>query len=66
MEAVKIIHDRNTIHRDIKPENILLSKNNNAKLCDFGFCAPINNNEDRRTMCGTREYLAPEIAAKYK
>lgn len=56
------MHSAKTLHRDIKPENILLDAQKNPKLCDFGFCAIYGNGVQRRTMCGTREYLAPEIA----
>lgn len=59
VEAVNFMHKAKTLHRDIKPENILLDDYYNPKLCDFGFCAIFG---DRRTICGTREYLAPEIA----
>ena len=56
------MHQNKTVHRDIKPENILLKNNYEIKLCDFGFCAPFGENILRKTMCGTREYLAPEVA----
>lgn len=60
-KAVKFIHSKNLIHRDIKPENVLLSKTGKIKLCDFGFCAPFGDEDKRNTMCGTKEYLPPEI-----
>ena len=64
ISAVKYLHEHNIIHRDIKPENILLDQNYRVKLSDFGwsnFCAP---NEKRRTFCGTREYISPEMVKK--
>lgn len=62
LEAVDYLHNNKTVHRDIKPENILLKEDFEIKLCDFGFCAPFGENILRKTMCGTREYLAPEVA----
>ena len=47
------------VHRDIKPENILLDSNDRVKLCDFGWASFIE--AERKTYCGTPEYLPPEI-----
>ena len=58
--AIYFLHENNFVHRDIKPENILLDKDNNVKLCDFGWCVDMNGGE-RTTFCGTYEYMAPEI-----
>jgi serine/threonine protein kinase len=54
-------HNRLIIHRDIKPENILLDHNNVVKLADFGL-SKIGTNAT--TICGTREFMAPEIFGK--
>jgi len=60
VNAVYYLHQNNIIHRDIKPENILISENDTVKLCDFGWAKELTL-ENRKTFCGTAEYMAPEI-----
>jgi len=48
------------VYRDLKPENILLDAKGHIKLVDFGFAKKIGNKETY-TLCGTPEYLAPEV-----
>lgn len=57
--ALEYLHHCSVIHRDVKPENILISKSGYIKLGDFGFCKIVKNRT--WTLCGTPEYLAPEI-----
>lgn len=57
--AVEYLHHCCVIHRDLKPENVLINWNGYLVLCDFGFCKIIKNRT--WTLCGTPEYLAPEI-----
>jgi serine/threonine protein kinase len=50
-------------YRDMKPENMLIDAAGHIKITDFGFAKVI---EDKTfTLCGTPEYLAPEIIMSY-
>lgn len=51
------------VHRDIKPENILLGKNGEIKLADFGWSVQQRPEEKRQTLCGTLDYLPPEMVS---
>lgn len=59
-DALNYCHVNNVIHRDLKPENIMLTADDNVKLADFGWSAHTNSNK-RKTMCGTLDYLPPEM-----
>ena len=59
IDAVAYLHQKKIMHRDIKPENILIDKNDRVFLSDFGIATYINNN--RKTFCGSDDYMAPEI-----
>ncbi|XP_045459570.1 cAMP-dependent protein kinase catalytic subunit 1-like [Melitaea cinxia] len=57
--ALEYLHYCDIVHRDIKPENILIDINGYIKVCDFGFCKILK--KKTWTLCGTPEYLAPEV-----
>ena len=57
--AFSYMHDLSVVYRDLKPENLLFDAEGYLKVVDFGFAKLIT---DRTwTLCGTPEYLAPEI-----
>ena len=63
--AIEYLHNNGYIYRDLKPENILIDKDGNIKLTDFGLCKMLLGEQNTTdTLCGTPEYLAPEIFKK--
>ncbi|KAK5189149.1 Cell cycle serine/threonine-protein kinase cdc5/MSD2 [Exophiala xenobiotica] len=63
--GVKYMHKRSVIHRDLKMGNIFLDGHMNIKIGDFGLAAVMADEQDRRTtLCGTPNYIAPEILSK--
>ncbi|KAM9095569.1 testis-specific serine/threonine-protein kinase 1 [Sarcophilus harrisii] len=64
--AVKYCHDLDVVHRDLKCENLLLDKDFNIKLSDFGFSKRCLRDDGGRimlskTFCGSAAYAAPEV-----
>lgn len=62
--AIDFLHGMGVIHRDLKPENVLLRGDGHICLTDFGLAKEIGDSEKIRTLCGTSEYMAPEMIAR--
>ncbi|XP_012283740.1 maternal embryonic leucine zipper kinase [Orussus abietinus] len=63
VSAVAYLHSLGYAHRDLKPENVLLDKEQNLKLIDFGLCAKPKGGMQAHlyTSCGSPTYAAPEL-----
>ena len=62
IKALQYLHNLKIIHRDLKLANLFISESMNLKLGDFGLAARLNfDGERRRSLCGTPNYIAPEI-----
>nr|XP_043630554.1 CBL-interacting serine/threonine-protein kinase 7-like [Erigeron canadensis] len=63
VSALHFCHQNGVAHRDLKPQNLLLDKNGNLKISDFGFSALPESKKDGllHTACGTPAFTAPEI-----
>lgn len=67
IKGLDYLHSLNIAHRDLKCENVLLSKNYNVKLADFGFARYCSDRVGNRilseTFCGSTSYVSPEIVS---
>ncbi|MGD9346149.1 MAG: protein kinase [Candidatus Aminicenantes bacterium] len=63
-EALKAAHKKGIIHRDLKPQNIMIDKNGNAYVMDFGLAKALQVQEvaTQRAIVGTPQYMSPEQA----
>ncbi|XP_071510824.1 serine/threonine-protein kinase PLK1-like [Diadema antillarum] len=65
IEGVRYLHSHCVIHRDLKLGNMFLTDTMGVKIGDFGLAAKLEFEGDRkRTMCGTPNYIAPEVLGK--
>jgi len=71
VKGLRALHRRETLHQDIKPRNIMIDKNGEVKIIDFGSCfisgiAEIATPLERHGILGTAGYSAPEVVLEGK
>lgn len=60
--ALETAHENHIIHRDIKPQNIMVNKNGNLKVTDFGIAKAASSNTLTSGAMGSVHYISPEQA----
>ena len=65
VSGVLYLHKHRIMHRDLSPSNLLVTKSMDIKISDFGLAVMLEDVGERHfTMCGTPNYIAPEIATQ--
>lgn len=59
--GVSYLHSKNILYRDMKPENLLLDRDGHVVITDFGLSKTNVSEDNAQTICGTPEYVAPEV-----
>ncbi|PIK37091.1 hypothetical protein BSL78_26075 [Apostichopus japonicus] len=65
IDGLRYLHNSCVIHRDLKLGNMFLTENMEVKIGDFGLATKVEfEGDEKRTMCGTPNYIAPEVLDK--
>lgn len=65
VEGMLYLHSHGILHRDLTLANLLLTRNMNVKIADFGLATQLTVPDEKHfTMCGTPNYISPEIAMR--
>ncbi|KAM4625111.1 serine/threonine-protein kinase PLK4 isoform 1-T1 [Polymixia lowei] len=65
LKGMLYLHTHGIMHRDLTMSNLLLTSNMNVKIADFGLATQLKlPNEKHFTMCGTPNYISPEVATR--
>lgn len=65
IDGMIYLHSHSILHRDLTLSNLLLTKDMNIKIADFGLATQINTPDEKHfTMCGTPNFISPEIASR--
>ncbi|RZB77480.1 serine/threonine-protein kinase PLK4, partial [Asbolus verrucosus] len=65
VEGMKYLHTHNILHRDISLSNLLLTKDMQVKIADFGLATQLSRPDEKHlTMCGTPNFISPEVATR--
>ena len=62
--GINSLHYNDIVHRDLKPANVLITKNGDIKVCDFGICKYLGFSKLTNTMIGTPYFMSPEQMAQ--
>ena len=61
-QGIAVAHEQHIIHRDIKPQNMIISRDGNVKVADFGIARAVSSQTMNATAVGSVHYISPEQA----
>ena len=61
-QGIAAAHEQHIIHRDIKPQNMIISRDGNVKVADFGIARAVSSQTMNATAVGSVDYISPEQA----
>ena len=64
LTGIIYLHQKRVVHRDLKLGNLFLNDSLTVKLGDFGLATEVKEGERKQTICGTPNYIAPEVLLK--